>query len=105
VKLQAGWCRSANAIRGRQPSSGKAAARFAVLIGWLDHRERDAIAYLMEENRILRAQLRGRRLRLTDEDRRRLAGRAFQLGRRALRQVARIVTPIPCCDGPTTRSP
>jgi hypothetical protein len=47
----------------------------------------------MEENRILRAQLDGRRLRLTDDDRRRLAVRAFQLGRRALRQVATIVTP------------
>jgi putative transposase len=34
-----------------------------------------------------------RRLRLTDDDRRRLAVRAFQLGRRALRQVATIVTP------------
>jgi transposase InsO family protein len=66
---------------------------FAVLIGWLDRQERDAIAYLMEENRILRAQLHGRRLRLTDEDRRRLAGRAFRLGRQALRQVATIVTP------------
>ena len=66
---------------------------FAVLIGWLDRQERDALAYLMEENRILRAQLGGRRLRLTDDDRRRLAVRAFQLGRRALRQVATIVTP------------
>jgi hypothetical protein len=28
---------------------------FAVLIGWLDRQERDAIAYLMEENRIRRA--------------------------------------------------
>ena len=66
---------------------------FAVLIGWLDRQERDALAYQMEENRILRAQLGGRRLRLTDDDRRRLAVRAFQLGRRALRQVATIVTP------------
>ena len=66
---------------------------FAVLIGWWDRQERDALAYLMEENRILRAQLGGRRLRLTDDDRRRLAVRAFQLGRRALRQVATIVTP------------
>ena len=66
---------------------------FAVLIGWLDRQERDALAYLMEENRILRAQLGGRRLRLTDDDRRRLAVRAFRLGRRALRQVATIVTP------------
>ena len=66
---------------------------FAVLIGWLDRQERDALAYLMEENRILRAQLGGRRLHLTDDDRRRLAVRAFQLGRLALRQVATIVTP------------
>ncbi len=66
---------------------------FAVLIGWWDRQERDALAYLMEENRVLRAQLGARRLRLTDDDRRRLAVRAFQLGRRALRQVATIVTP------------
>jgi hypothetical protein len=36
---------------------------------WNDQRQ-EALAYLIEENRILRAQLRGRRLRLTDEDRR-----------------------------------
>jgi hypothetical protein len=40
-----------------------------VLTGWLDRREREAIAYLIEENRLLRRQLGGRRLRLTDEDR------------------------------------
>jgi transposase InsO family protein len=44
-----------------------------VLIGWLDRRERDAIAYLIEEHRLLRRQLGGRRLRLTDDDRRQLA--------------------------------
>jgi transposase InsO family protein len=66
---------------------------FAVLIGWLNRKEGDALAYLMEENRILRAQLGGRRLRFNDDDRRRLAVRAFRLGRRALRQVATIVTP------------
>ena len=44
-----------------------------VLTGWLDRREREAIAYLIEENRLLRRQLGGRRLRLTDDDRRRLA--------------------------------
>jgi putative transposase len=66
---------------------------FAILIGWLNRQERDAFAYLMEENRVLRAQLRGRRLRLTDDDRRRLAVRVFQLGRLALRHIATIVTP------------
>src|SRR5262249_4213290 len=65
----------------------------AVLIGWLGRQEREAPAYLIEENRVLRAQLGGRRLRLTDDDRRRLAVRAFRLGRQALRQVATIVTP------------
>jgi transposase InsO family protein len=63
------------------------------LTGWLERRDREAIAYLMEENRLLRRQLGGRRLRLTDDDRRRLAARAFRLGRQALRQMATIVTP------------
>jgi putative transposase len=64
-----------------------------VLTGWLERRERDAIAYLREENRVLRRQLGGRRLRLTDDDRRRLATRAHRLGRQVLQDVARIVTP------------
>jgi transposase InsO family protein len=66
---------------------------FAVLLGSVNGHHRDALAYLIEENRILRAQLSGRRLRFTDEDRRQLAVRAFRLGRRALRQVATVVTP------------
>jgi transposase InsO family protein len=61
--------------------------------GWLDRREREALAYLIEENRVLRRQLGGRRLRLTDDDRRRLAVRAYRLGREALRDVATLVTP------------
>ena len=65
----------------------------SVLTGWLERREREAIAYLIEENRLLRRQLGGRRLRLTDDDRRRLAARAYRLGRQALREIATIVTP------------
>ena len=64
-----------------------------VLTGWLDRRERDAIAYLIEENRLLRRQLGTRRLRLTDDDRRRLAVRAFRVGRAALREIATTETP------------
>src|SRR5258705_3444465 len=63
------------------------------LTGWLDRREREVLAYLMEENRLLRRQLGSGRLRLTDDDGRRLAARAHRLGRRALREVASIVTP------------
>jgi hypothetical protein len=51
---------------------------FGALTGWLERREREAIAYLIEENRLLRRQLGGRRLRLTDADRRRLAVRAHR---------------------------
>jgi transposase InsO family protein len=73
------------------------AAAFRLLlltaIGWLDRGEREALAYLIEENRVLRRQLGGRRLRLTEDDRRRLAARAYRLGRSALRDVATLVTP------------
>jgi putative transposase len=51
------------------------------------------IDYLTEENRVLKQQLGGRRLRLTDDQRRRLASKARQLGRKMLQDVATIVTP------------
>jgi hypothetical protein len=63
------------------------------LTGWLERRERQTIAYLLEENRLLRQRLGGRRLRLTDDDRRRLAARAYRLGRHTLCEIATIVTP------------
>jgi hypothetical protein len=43
----------------------------SALVGWLEREQQEALAYLIEENRILRGQLRGRRLRLSDDDRRR----------------------------------
>jgi putative transposase len=58
----------------------------------LDQRQQDAVAYLIEENRILRRHVRGR-IRLTDEERRRLARHGHRLGRRRLGAVATIVTP------------
>ena len=36
----------------------------AVLTRWLDRQDRDVIRYLIEENRVLRQQLQGRRLQL-----------------------------------------
>jgi putative transposase len=63
------------------------------LAGWLNHQQEEVIAYLVEENRTLLAQMGGRRLRLTDEQRRRLAVRGQRLGRARLTQVATIVTP------------
>jgi hypothetical protein len=63
------------------------------IAGWLGQQQRDAIDYLREENRVLREQLGGKRLRLNDGQRRRLAAKAKILGRRILREVATIVTP------------
>ena len=65
----------------------------AVVTGWLDRQERQAVAYLIEENRILRRHLGGTRLKFTDHDRRRLAVRGHRLGRQVLRQIASVVTP------------
>src|SRR5258708_30790934 len=61
--------------------------------GWMNQRQLKVIDYLREENRVLREQLGGRRLRLNDNQRRRLATKAKGLGRKILAEVATIVTP------------
>ena len=61
--------------------------------GWINRQQQDVIDYLVEENRTLKGQLRGRRLRLTDDERRRLALKGKALGRSVLQTVATIVTP------------
>src|SRR6478752_3078097 len=61
--------------------------------GWMNQRQLQMIEYLREENRVLREQLGDRRLRLTDDQRRRLAAKAKGLGRKILAEVATIVTP------------
>jgi putative transposase len=63
------------------------------LAGWVNRHQQHVIDYLVEENRVLREQLRGRRVRLTNDQRCRLAGKGRRLGPRVLRQVATIVTP------------
>ena len=61
--------------------------------GCMNQRQLRAIDYLREENRVLREQLGRRRLRLNDDQRRRLAAKAKALGRKLLSEVATIVTP------------
>ena len=84
--------------------------------GWVNRGQQQVIEYLVEENRILREQLGGQRLRLTDVQRRRLAVRAEALGRTALMGIACIVTPDTLlrwyrrlvarkCDGSRRRGP
>jgi hypothetical protein len=57
------------------PAMGTEAVRFLVLLmaGWVNSRQLEVIHFLQEENRVLREQLGGRRLRFTDDQRRRLA--------------------------------
>ncbi|MBK8980697.1 MAG: transposase [Planctomycetes bacterium] len=64
-----------------------------IFAGWVHREQARTIAYLIEENRVLREQLGSRRLRLTDDQRRRLAAKGAALGRRLLARVATIVTP------------
>ena len=59
----------------------------------MNQRHLQIIDYLREENRVLREQLGGRRLRLRDDQRRRLASKAKGLGRKILSEMATIVTP------------
>jgi putative transposase len=65
----------------------------AAMTGWLHREQADVIAFLREENRVLKARLAGQRLRFDDGDRRRLAVLGHRLGRRLLAQVATLVTP------------
>jgi putative transposase len=60
---------------------------------WMNQHQRHVIEYLMEENRVLREQTGNRRLKFSDDQRRRLAAKAKKIGRRLLAQVATIVTP------------
>lgn len=63
------------------------------LSGWLQGDQADVIAFLREENRLLKARLAGQRLRFDDGERHRLAVLGHRLGRRRLAQVATLVTP------------
>jgi transposase InsO family protein len=63
------------------------------LSGWVNRHQLEIIEYLREENRILKEHLGGRRLRLTDAQRRRLATNGHRLGRTVLGEVATLVTP------------
>jgi putative transposase len=68
---------------------------FFVLLfsGWVNRQQQAVLDYLLEENRVLRAVQPSRRLRLTDDQRRRLAVKGKVVGRRCLAAIAGIVTP------------
>jgi len=59
----------------------------------VNRHQQDVIGYLQEENRALREQLGEKRLRFTDRQRRRLAGKAKAIGRKRLFEIGTLVTP------------
>ena len=59
------------------------------LSGWMNDRQLLLIVYLREESRVLREQLGDKRLRFTDDQRRRLAVKAKGLGRKVLVELGR----------------
>src|SRR5713226_9681919 len=65
----------------------------AMVAGWLQRHQQQVIAYLQEENRVLKAQLGSQRLRLTDTERRRLATLAHPISRKRLKEIAALATP------------
>ena len=60
---------------------------------WVTRHQQKVIDYLLEENRVLKELHKGRRLRLNDDQRRRLAVKGQTLGRKLLFKFATIVTP------------
>lgn len=60
---------------------------------WLNRRQQAAIDYLIDENRLLKARLDGRRVMFSDAECRRLAVRAKALGRKALIEIETLVSP------------
>lgn len=63
------------------------------LAGYNNRRQQDMIAYLQEENRILREKLGGKRVLLNVTQKRRLATAAMKVGRDLLKDCATLFTP------------
>ena len=64
-----------------------------VMVTCLQRHQQQVITYLLAENRVLKAQLGGRRFRLIDTERRHLAALAHPLGRKRLKELATVATP------------
>ena len=64
-----------------------------ILANWLNRQQQAAVDYLLTENRVLREIQGKKRILLSDDQRRRLAIKGKLLGRKALQEIATIVTP------------
>ena len=63
------------------------------LAGWMNQQQQDVIEYLREEVRVLKELQGKKRLRFTDEQRRRLARKAKRICFGRLREIVGLVTP------------
>jgi hypothetical protein len=64
-----------------------------VLAGWIQREQAHRLDFLLAQNRVLRARLGARRLRLTDPERRLLAEKGRAVGRRLLEGLSSLATP------------
>ena len=64
-----------------------------IVSGWVYRRQLLVIEFLQAENRLLKDQLSGRRIRFTEAERALLARKAKALGRKALRELDTLVSP------------
>lgn len=63
------------------------------LASWMNREQGEVIAYLREENRVLRERLGPKRIRFTNRERRRLGRAARRVGRKRLRDLATLASP------------
>jgi len=64
-----------------------------ILTGWLNRQQQAVIDFLLTEVRVLKETHGGKRIPLSDDQRRRLAIKGKALGRKALQEIATLVTP------------
>src|SRR5258707_11537669 len=64
-----------------------------IAAGWVQRHQLIVIEFLQAENRLLKARLRGRRIRFTNAERELLARKAKAVGRKALLELDTLVSP------------
>ena len=85
--------RTVEAMRSAPPSLAPLHFLVLVVAAWLRRAQERRIEYLLAENRVLRARLGPKRLRLTDPERRLLAQKGRAVGRRLLDGLSSLATP------------
>ena len=65
----------------------------ASITGFVAEELRLCNAYLEAENRVMRHQIKARRVQLTDAERKTLAEMGYKLGRQALEEIATVAKP------------